>query len=173
MIHDETTNNKLLILFVLEKLEMPISEENLLQICCIDNLWIPYMFCQQIIFELTRSGFITKVNGTSLIALTNDGRTCLLHFYNDIAASVREDVAEFIKYQRISYRKKQEFVADYHKNEDESYTVILKILEVSKPLVDLKFTVDTRNQAQQIFNDWKKKAPEVYRALFDILVEPN
>ena len=152
---------------------MPVSEENLLQICCIDNLWIPYMFCQQLIYDLTRSGFVAKFNNTPLLTLTNDGRTCLSHFYNDIAHSVREDVTEFIKIERISYRKKQEFIADYYKNDDESYTVNLKILEVAKPLVDLNFVVATRAIAQSLFSKWNVKAPEVYRALFDILVEPN
>lgn len=174
MIHDEGTNNKLLILFVLDKLEMPISEELLLQICSIDNIWIPYLYCKQIIQELIASGFITKVQtggNNQLVALTTDGRTCLSHFYNDIPVSVREDVAEFIKEQRISYRKKQEFIADYFRNSDGSFTVTLKILEISQPLVDLKFVVANRAIATSIYNSWNEKAPEVYRALYDILVE--
>lgn len=174
MIHDESTNNKLLLLFVLDKLEMPISEELLLEICSIDNLWIPYLYCKQILHELINSGFVTKVqtnNNGFLVALTTDGRTCLAHFYNDIPVSVQEDVAAFIKEHRINYRKKQEFQADYFRNADGSFTVSLKILEVSQPLVDLKFVVANRAIATSIYNSWNDKAPEVYRALFDILVE--
>ncbi|MFA5449472.1 MAG: DUF4364 family protein [Clostridia bacterium] len=174
MIHDESTNNKLLILFVLDKLEMPISEELLLQICSIDNIWIPYLYCKDVIRALLASGFITKPEtegDTRLIALTTDGRTCLAHFYNDIPASVREDVAEFVKEQRLSYRKRQEFQADYSKNTDGTYTVNLKILEVAQPLMDLKFVVVNRAMALSVANAWNEKAPEAYRAIHEILID--
>lgn len=174
MIHDEITNNKLLILFVLDKLEMPISEELLLQICSIDNIWIPYLFCKDIIGDLLASGFITRTEtkgDTELITLTTDGRTCLAHFYNDIPASVREDVAEFIKEQRLSYRKRQEFRSDYYKNTDGTYTVNLKIIEVAQPLMDLKFAVANRSIALSVANSWNDKAAEVYRAIHEILVD--
>lgn len=173
MIHDETTNNKLLILFVLDKLEMAVSEEILLQICSMDNDWIPYLFCKQLIHELLRSGFITRVgnNNNPMIALTTDGRTCLAHFYNDIALSIQEEVAEYVRSHRLDYRKKQEFIADYYRNGDSTFTVSLKILQVSQPLLDIKMVVPTRSVAASIYNSWNEKAPEVYRALHDILVE--
>lgn len=174
MIHDESTNNKLLVLFVLDKLEMPINEELLLQICSIDNDWIPYLFCQQVIGDLLRSGFITKVaagNNSPLISLTADGRTCLSHFYNDIAVSVRDSVAAFVKSQRINYRKKQEFVADYFRNQDGTFTVSLKILEVSQPLMELKFVVANRAVATSVYNSWPSKAPEIFRLIHENLIE--
>lgn len=175
MIHDEGTNNKLLILFVLDKLEMPISEELLLEICSIENIWIPYLYCKQIINELLESAMITKITANNsdshLLSLTADGRTCLSYFYNDIPVSVCDDVTEFVKARRLAYRKKQEFQADYSRNADGSFTVNLKILEIAQPLLDVKFVVATRAIATGIYNSWNKKAPDVYRALYDILVE--
>lgn len=173
MIHDEGTNNKLLILFILDKLEMPINEELLLQICSIDNVWIPYFYCAQAIEELVSGGLLSKSTGPNrnLISLTTDGRTCLSHFYNDIAASLREQITEFVKAHRINYRKKQEFVADYFRNPDGSFTVTLKILEVTKPLFELKFNVATRSLATSIYNSWNEKAPDVYCAIYETLIE--
>ncbi|MBO7156404.1 MAG: DUF4364 family protein [Clostridia bacterium] len=60
--NDESTNNKLLVLFILEKFEMPISEELFLSLCSVDNNWIPYLYCKQVVNELTASGFIAKTN---------------------------------------------------------------------------------------------------------------
>jgi len=173
MIHDETTNNKLLVLFVLDKLEMAVNEDILLQICSMDNNWVPYLFCKQIIHELLKSGFITRVgnNGNTMIALTTDGRTCLAHFYNDIALSVQEDVAEYVRGHRLDYRKQQEFVADYYRNGDSTFTVALKILQVSQPLLEIKLVVPSRSVAASVYNSWNGKAHEVYQAIHDILVE--
>ena len=172
--NDESTNNKLLLLFVLEKLEMPISEEILLQICSIDTNWVPYLYCKQVINELIKSGFVTRVStnaNSPIVSITQDGRTCLSHFYNDIPLSKQEEVASFIKENRLNYRKKQEFVADYFRNNDGTFTVSLKILEVAQPLVDIKLVVSNRPTATSIYNAWSSKAPEVYRLLYEQLID--
>ena len=122
---------------------------------------------------LVSGGLLSKSTGPNrnLISLTTDGRTCLSHFYNDIAASLREQITEFVKAHRINYRKKQEFVADYFRNPDGSFTVTLKILEVTKPLFELKFNVATRSLATSIYNSWNEKAPDVYCAIYEALIE--
>ncbi len=173
--NDESTNNKLLVLFVLEKFEMPISEELLLAMCCVDNNWIPYLYCKQVINELLASEFINKIDvtdsDTPLLTITNDGRNCLAYFYKEIPDSLQEEVKEFLKENRIVYRKRQEFTSDYFRNDDGTFTVSLKIHDTTSLLVDLKMTVDSRALAVSIRNGWNRTAPEVYKALNDILIE--
>ncbi|MFW5780158.1 MAG: DUF4364 family protein [Bacillota bacterium] len=174
MIHDERISNKLLVLFVLDKIEIPINEDLLLSICSTDNEWIPYFYCKQIIADLTEAGFITKVNGSirnPILALTEDGRTCLSHFYNDIPKSVRDTITEYARSTRLSYKKKQEFLCDYKKNSDGSYTVEMSIQEITKPIMQLKFVVPNMQKAISIYNQWGNKAPEVYKAFYDILID--
>ncbi len=173
--NDESTNNKLLVLFILEKFEMPIAEELFLSLCSVDNNWIPYLYCKQVINELTTSGFISKSNApgsnSPLLSITTDGRNCLAYFYKDIPLSLQNDVKEFLKENRLSYRKRQEFTSDYFRNEDGSFTVSLKIHDVTKVLVDLKMVVDSRPLAISIRNSWNKTAPEAYKLLHDLLIE--
>ena len=173
MIHEEQINNKLLVLFILEKFEMPMSEPVLLEICSIDNPWIPYLLCKQIILELIDTGFaigrLTE-DGVPLLSLTSDGHNCLAHFYRDIPASIREDITDFVKLNRMSYRKKQDFVCSEYKNDDGSYTVCLKILEVTKPVLEVKIVVDNRQTATEVCNGWGKNAPTVFNAVHDVLM---
>lgn len=174
MIHDERISNKLLVLFILDKMEIPINEELLLSICSTDNEWIPYFYCKQIIADLTEAGFVTKIDGSirnPILSLTEDGRTCLAHFYNDIPKSVRDTVTEFARFSRLDYKKKQEFVCDYKKNTDGSYTVEMSIFEVTKPIMQLRFVVSNLQRALSIYNNWHNKAPDVYKAFYDILID--
>ena len=174
MIHDERISNKLLVLFTLDKMEMPVKEELLLSICSIDNQWIPYFYCKQVITDLNEAGFITKIddsNNDPMFTLTEDGRTCLLHFYNDIPKSIRDTVTEFARNSRIDYKRKQEFYSNYQKNADGSYTVNMGILEITKPIMEIKIVVPTNSKAISINSNWNKKAPEVYKNIFDIMVE--
>lgn len=174
MLRDETTNNKLLVLFLLDKLEIAISEQLLLEICSIENVWMPYFCCNQVLDELKEANFIKYSNTTDsesdLLSLTSKGRQCLSAFFTDIPLSQRDDVTEFVKNNRIDYRKKQEFMADYKHNEDGTYTVHLKIMEIANPMLDLKMTVETKVLATDIITKWNKVAAEAYRGLCDLLI---
>ncbi|MFA6866389.1 MAG: DUF4364 family protein [Clostridia bacterium] len=176
MIHEEVINNKLLILFILEKLDMQISEESLLQMCSVDNNWIPYFFCKQIIEELTNSNFIlSKVDPnnaqTNIITINEDGKLCLSRFFKDIPYSVRMEVTEYIRNTKLEYKRQQEFVSNCKRNKDGTYLVNCQIMKIDSPIFELNFNVATRSKALAICNSWTQKAPDVYRTFLDIMVE--
>ncbi|MBQ9115273.1 MAG: DUF4364 family protein, partial [Clostridia bacterium] len=81
------------------------------------------------------------------------------------------EIKDFLKENRLSYRKRQEFTSDYFRNEDGSFTVSLKIHDMTKVIVDLKMVVDSRPLAISIRNSWNKTAPEAYKLLHDLLIE--
>jgi hypothetical protein len=56
-------------------------------------------------------------------------------------------------------------------NKDGTYTVYLKILEPSQPLMELKFVVPNRQVAKDIYKKWEEKAPIVYRSVYESLVD--
>ena len=175
MPEDTSTNNKLVVLFVMEKFEMPLTEDALLSICCTENDWLRYLYCKQVLGELIKSGFITRTtlpgNNASLLSITADGRACIAYFYNDLPLSLREDIVKYIKNTRLDYRKKQEFVSDFFRNSDGTFTVVLKIQDINKVLMELKLIVDSRALAVSIRNSWSETAPDLYRSIHEILLE--
>ena len=174
MIHDENINNKLLILFILGKLEMPIEEDLLLEMCSQEYNLIPYMFCKHVIFELIEFGFIKKhltEHNKIHLTITEEGRNCLDSFYNDIPKSLRDEVSNIIRRDKLEMKIKQEFISDYYKNADNTFTVALKILNIDKEMLNIKLNVDKRQKALALHNKWQTNAPEVYKALSEILLE--
>ena len=163
MPEDTSTNNKLVVLFVMEKFEMPLTEDALLSICCTENDWLRYLYCKQVIGELIKSGFITRT--------TLPGRACIAYFYNELPLSLREDIVQYIKNTRLDYRKKQEFVSDFFRNQDGTFTVVLKIQDMNKVMMELKLIVDSRALAVSMRNSWSETAPDLYRAIHEILLE--
>ncbi|MBQ7642836.1 MAG: DUF4364 family protein, partial [Clostridia bacterium] len=83
----------------------------------------------------------------------------------------REEISIFIKNNRTKYRKRQECVADYYMNKDGTYTVNLKILEPSQPMLELKLVVPNRQTAKDIYKKWEEKAGNVYASVYDLLVD--
>jgi hypothetical protein len=170
----DSSINKLIILFVFDKMETPLTENTVLDMCCSANNWVSYMDCQPILNNLKELGWISRLNNAQpepLYTITPDGRVCLANFFIKIPASLREEITIFIKQNKLNYRKKQECTADYFKNNDGTYTVFLKIIEPTGSLMELKFVVATRKAAKDIYKKWEEKASGLYSLLYDSLVD--
>lgn len=172
-IQGDSSLNKLILLFVFDKMEVPLSENTILDMCCSSNDWIAYMDCKPIVEQLLEDAFIYNIaeDGEPLYTITPDGRMCLANFFVKIPTSVRESIAVFVKNNRAKYRRKQECAADYYMNKDGTYTVNLKIIEPVQPMLELKFVVPNRQTAKSIYKKWEEKAANVYALIYDNLVD--
>ena len=107
---ESAITNKLILLFVLDKMEIPITEQTMLDLCTVDNDWLNYMECRDTLDQLVEAGFVyaaeTSESGT-MFHITPDGRICLAHFFVKIHSSLREEITEYIRVNRLKYRKKQ------------------------------------------------------------------
>ena len=169
----DSSLNKLILLFVFDKMEVPLSENTILDMCCSSNNWLAYMDCQPIIKQLLDNNWIYNISTANepLYTITTDGRICLANFFVKIPASLRESISVFIKNNKLKYRRRQECVADYYMNKDGTYTVYLKIIEPAQPVMELKLVVPNRQIAKDIYKKWDEKATDVYRSLYESLVD--
>ena len=64
-------------------------------------------------------------------------------------------------------------LSDYFKNDDGTYTVILKILPSTEqqPLLELKLNIPSRITAKWIYKNWKDKAAVIYELINENLIE--
>jgi len=169
-----TTVSKLVLLYVFDKMEMPLTENTITDMCCNRNSWVSYLTCKEVVNDLVENGFIlqtTNNSGEQYYTITIDGRSCLSYFFMKIPASLREEITIFIRDNRQSFRRKQEYFSDYYKNADGSYTVLMKIVEPLGTKMELKLNVANRGIAKVIYNKWEEKASQVYASLYDILID--
>jgi hypothetical protein len=173
-ITNNTTISKLVLLYVFDKMEMPLTEATILDMCCFKNNWINYISCKELLIDLIETGFIVPSKSStadSYYTITNDGRSCLSYFFIKIPASLRDEISKFVKENRINFRRKQEYFADYFKNDDGTYTVLMKIVEPLGTKLELKLNVANRAQARSIYKKWENCAGQVYASLYDILMD--
>ena len=172
-VRGDSSLNKLILLFVFDKMEVPLSENTVLDMCCSSNNWLAYMDCQPILNQLLDCGWIYNVSGHDepLYTITTDGRICLANFFTTIPASTREEISLFIRNNRTKYRRKQECFADYYMNKDGTYTVYVKILEPSQPMLEIKLVVADRQTAKTVYKKWEEKAGNVYATVYEALVD--
>jgi hypothetical protein len=173
MVIGDSSVNKLIILFVFDKMESALSEATILDMCCSSNNWIAYMDCKLTIDQILEDGLICKVDSAygAMYIITPDGRDCLANFYINIPTSTRKDIALFVKNNSLKFRTRQECVSDYYQNIDGTYTVLLKILAPAQPMLELKIVVPDRKTAQYIYKKWEEKAADAYQIIYENLVD--
>jgi len=172
-----TTISKLVLLYVFDNMEMPLTDETITEICCTENQskkqWISFLTCKDIMADLLETGFIIESGNSTqkYYSITADGRSCLSYFFTKIPSSLREEISAYIKKNRLNYRRRQEYFNTYNRNADGTYTVIVKIVEPLGTKLELKIHADNRGVAKQICKRWEQKAGDVYASLYNILID--
>ncbi len=170
-IPNDSKIKKLIVLFVFENMSINLSENTLLDMCTSENNWLTYMECKQFFFELVETNLIYKVPKTEYFNLTQDGRNCLDMFYTRIPVSVRDQIANYTRLNRVRFKKTQSYFCDYSRNSDGSYTVIMKINNDMFNVMDLKLRVDDKKTAKFIYKNWIDQASSVYTFLVENLTD--
>ena len=170
---EDTTLNKLILLYALDKMEVALQESVILDMVT-ENDWLSYMDCKVALTDLIKNNMITNVATKGCnprYAITSASREGLKHYFVNIPSSLRENIAEVIKLNKIKYRKKQDYSSDYFKNSDGTYTVVLKIESATTPLMDLKLVVQNRTKAKWLFKNWSDKASTLYEFILENLID--
>lgn len=165
--------NKLILLFVFDRMGVPM-QENVLVDMATDNNWISYMDCKESLCDLIKTSFIANMSPkshTPRFAITSDGRECLKHFYTQIPLSLRDEITENVKENRLNYRKKQDYISDYYKNPDGTFTVVLRIDTTNVQLMELKLVIQSISTAKWVHKTWAEKAPQLYETILDTLID--
>jgi hypothetical protein len=172
----DNTIQKIKLLFVLEKMEIPLTENNMIDICTHSNNWFTYLDLKEALYELMDVKFVYEKkieNEESRYSITVDGRNCLSHFYYRIPKDMRERITNYAQENRMTLKRSQEYIAEYDKNIDGSYTVTMKIKEPTTAisLMTLKLKTPNRQIAVETTKKWRDKAPHIYETIYDTLLD--
>ncbi len=174
----DTTTNKLILLFIFDKMEIPLTENSIMDICTNKNNWLKYMECKEYLSQLVEAKLLYCVqphSNTQLYSITYEGRTCLSMFFQQIPISIREDITNFAKNNIQHIKRNQEYTSDYLKMSDGSYlnTFSIKDPHLQQSIFEIKMRFDSRSEAIDACKKWVDKAPEIYENIFVALINDN
>lgn len=174
----DNTTKKLVLLFLMEKMEIPLTENSIIDICTNRNNWIPYMDCIEVIYSLIKSHLIYTPEEhveEPRYTLTYEGRNCLALFFQKVPTSLRDSIVSFAKLNVSHIKRKQEYVSSYQKMADGSYLTTFTIREphLCQPIFEIKVKMNSRSGATGASKKWIEKAPEVYETIFEMLLSED
>lgn len=174
MLFDDTNlaENKLVLLYVLDKIKLPLSSSQITQII-LENSSINYFVLQQYIDELQQSQLIDKniSKEKSYYTITEQGKAILDLFANRLSQNFCKKMDQYLIDHRSSIFNESHYIATSRKKGDGEFEVQLKILENESVLIDLFISVATYQQAKDIIYNWKNFGEKIYPSIIKALIE--
>lgn len=170
MNHEDFTVNKLIILYLLSQVKMPLSLSQTTQII-LERGYTDYFSLQQYLTELESSKFITtsRQNNTSYFEINERGLQTLEFFSSRIPDFIRKELDSFIEKNWRQLKSELDIHAEYAPNESNEYIVHCKVTENDSTLIELNLNVGSKKQAIEMCNKWKEDASNLYGEILQLL----
>jgi predicted transcriptional regulator len=171
---EELASHKLLILYILDKINMDLTNSQITQVV-LETEMMNYFSLQQFLSQLMESKFLTtyKESDREYYSLTQKGLEILEYFLSRISEDVTKKIDEYISLNKKSLLSDTEVKSSFIQQNDNEFIVNLRVIENQSNLIDLNLNVSSQKQAQLICNNWKKNASYMYAEIIDLLIKEN
>jgi predicted transcriptional regulator len=168
----ELAENKLLLLYIINKLDMPVSNSDITQIVLENNL-INYFSLQQYLSELIESGFLNdlKEDRKHTLSINTKGREVLQFFTSRIPEKKKTIIDSYLEVHLPNIKSKLEVLCEYEPLKDDSFIVSLKLMNKNGLLMELKLPAASNTEARKICSCWKENSNDIFKnimKMFDI-----
>ncbi|RXM77031.1 DUF4364 domain-containing protein [Clostridium tetani] len=168
----ELAENKLLLLYIIDKINLPISNSQVTDIV-LENNFINYFTLQQYLFELISSNFLKTIEDGNKhkLQITSKGKKVLSLFINRVSSEKIVTVDNYLKKQINNIKKDISVISDYTIDYKDKFVVTLKLNKDEINLIDIKFTMDSKDEAKELCEKWKKNSSKMYMEIFKTLLD--
>lgn len=171
---EELASNKLLILYVLNKINMDLTNSQITQVV-LETEIMNYFSLQQFLSQLMESKFLTtyKESDREYYSITQKGLEILEYFLSRIPDNITTKIDDYITFNKENLLSDTQVKSSFVKQSDREFIVNLKVIENQSSLIDLNLNVSSEKQAKLICNNWKKNASYMYAEIIDLLIRDN
>lgn len=168
---DASTLYKLIILYMLDKVDFPLTNAQITDFI-LEKDYTNYFNIQQSISELKDTNLIVSetIRNSSYFKITDAGRETIRFFDNDISEAIRKDIDTFLQDNKYKLRQEVSILADYYENKKDEFIATCYVTEQGSKLVEVNLSVSTEQEARTICNNWKNKSQDVYAYLIQTLM---
>lgn len=164
--------NKLILLYIIHKLDMPVSNLQLTKIILENNL-MNYFFSQQFLNELCDDKLLSSkvVDNKTYYSITETGRKTLGYLSDLILPVDMEKISKALNSSKKKMRNETRIIADFIPESENKYTVKCGVLEDNFTLIELTLAVGSRKDAKTICDNWKTHAHNIYPEIIESVIK--
>ena len=167
----DLAENKVLILYLINKLPDGIKSDNLFKIVSSTN-GINYFYFQELLSDLIATnlvGSFTKDEDT-FIKITSEGENSLSLTKSLLPGILKLKADNVFKDEISEIVEESSIITEYIPKDENNYTVKCKIVEKNETLFEVSAFAGSRERAKQISDNWKNNANNIYPKIIDLLL---
>ena len=167
------TENRLIILYLMYQMDMPLSWEHLYNFAV--NDYMDYFEFQTYITEMEQNGIIetNKEDTITYYSLTDDGEKTVNTFSKLIPESKRKSIITYVRKNRGVIKKEYPVSANYFMYDEDEYIVKCSFIEDDVTLMELNITVVTKEMAKKVKKNWKQNVSSIYNTILQSLLNDD
>lgn len=164
--------DKLVLLFMIEKIDMPVSTLQLMKIV-LDNKFMNYFSFQQILNEISENKLVENhTNGSSnFFLITESGKKSLEYFKERIPLGIATYIENNINTIRSAVKQDTSIHTEIIQESDNQFVCVCRIQEENFSLLDVKISVGTKSDAQIIINNWRTNPQTIYEEVLQSMLK--
>jgi len=169
--HNKLAENKVLILYTLNKINKDISENSLFKIISSIND-INYFYFGQTLNDLVETRLVdsyTKDKDT-IFRITSEGKNALSLTKDLLPGIIKLKADNIFKQELSNIEEESSVVAEYTPKNENDYKIKCKIVENNETIFEVSTFAGSRDNAKKIVNNWNKNANTIFPKILDLLL---
>ena len=172
--HNKLAENKVLILYTLNKINKDISENSLFKIISSIND-INYFYFGQTLNDLVETRLVdsyTKDKDT-IFRITSEGKNALSLTKDLLPGIIKLKADNIFKQELSNIEEESSVVAEYTPKNENDYKIKCKIVENNETIFEVSTFAGSRDNAKKIVDNWNKNANTIFPKILDLLLNSN
>lgn len=174
--NETLARDKVLILYILNTVDKPVNNDELLQLV-LSITDMNYFYFQQFLLDLLENKYIEAFmpdNATeNLYRITNSGRNTLDLTKELVPGIIKLKVDQTIKGELENIEEEVSIISEFIPHSETEFTVKCKVVENNITIFEVSTFAASREQAKYISDNWKENAINIYPKMIDLLTNPN
>ena len=168
--NETLAENKVLILYILDQIHKPITNDNLYKLV-LTAIDMNYFYFQQFLLDLIDTNFIISYNKETQVVyeLTEHGKNTLDLTLDILPGIIKLKVDTNLKNILEDVEEEHSVIAEYTPKNENNYIINCKIVENNETVFEVKTYAYSREQAKDIVDNWKNNAEKIYPEILNLL----
>ncbi len=160
---DASTLYKLMVLYMLNKVNFPLSNSQISEFV-LEHQYTTYFTLQEIFNDLAENGFIQVINyrNSTQYKLTKEGEDTISFFASKISQAIRDDIDNYLRENKYDLKCEVGTTSDYYRSTNGDYIVHCQVKEGETNLIELNVAVPLEQQADTMCSKWRDASQEIY-----------
>ena len=167
---EELAESKVLILYVLSKINKPVTNSELLDLIqSIEDM--NYFYFQQFLIDLKENRYLLEYEQEKqrFYAITMSGRETVRLTIDMLPGSIKDKVDETLKSTMKKIENEEAVYADFFPSKEDEFMICCGIRENNKKVFEVQVFSSSRDNSLKIIDNWKKNAGIIYPKVVEML----